>query len=111
MGGVLFAHCAVMRCAVFESVLPLSFWPLSLPPSLPLMVLIHTHTHRYRHAHFDPNVQAGSPPPKPAHPYRTIGCIFNHTSFYANAQPSDSVLTCGFSLHNRSQWKIGRAHV
>jgi centrosomal protein CEP76 len=60
---------------------------------------------RYRHTNFDPNLQAGAPPPVPSHPYRSIGCLFNHTSFLANAQPSDSVLTCIFDLGNRSLWK------
>eukprot|EP01137_Pigoraptor_chileana_P005113 Opistho-2@47775 len=41
----------------------------------------------------------------PAHPYRTIGCAFNHRAFYANNQPSDAVDTCRFSLTNDGLWK------
>ena len=60
---------------------------------------------RYRHVPFDPNNQAGAPPTSPTHPYRTVGCLFNHASFLANTQPSDSALTCRFDLWNRSLWK------
>eukprot|EP00731_Ephydatia_muelleri_P026239 Em0018g339a len=60
---------------------------------------------RYLHAEFQPNRQAGSPLPIPQHPYSQLGCIFNHQSFYANIQPSDSVAVCRFDLHNSSLWK------
>ena len=60
---------------------------------------------RYVQPNFDPNAQAGKPLPLPTHPYRTVGCVFNHTHFYANAQPSDAVSTCRFDLTNESHWK------
>lgn len=37
--------------------------------------------------------------------YRTIGCIFNHESFYANVQADDSVEACVFDLENGRHWK------
>lgn len=60
---------------------------------------------RYVQPDFDPNAQAGKPLPSSPHPYRTIGCAFNHQSFYANAQPSDAVSACRFVLSNESLWK------
>lgn len=60
---------------------------------------------RYVQPMFDPDTQAGKPLPPPTHPYRTIGCVFNHQSFYANAQPSNAVSACRFDLSNESLWK------
>ena len=60
---------------------------------------------RYIQPNFDPNTQAGKPLPLPTHPYRTVGCVFNHAHFYANAQPSDAVSTCRFDLTNETHWK------
>jgi len=37
--------------------------------------------------------------------YRTVGCVFNHESFYANCQGDDSVAACVFDLENRARWK------
>lgn len=68
--------------------------------------MIGTFLHsRFLHPKFDPNTQAGTPVPLPSHPYRTVGCVFNHKTFYANAQLSDSVPVCRFDLHNGSLWK------
>lgn len=39
------------------------------------------------------------------HPYKTIGCIFNHISFYANIQLLANVDTCSFDLRDSSKWK------
>lgn len=39
------------------------------------------------------------------YPYRTVGCVFNHKSFYANIQPSDAVEFCDFILKNHTKWK------
>ncbi len=39
------------------------------------------------------------------HNFQTIGCLFNHESFYANIQKSDSVKSCVFDLSNESLWK------
>lgn len=60
---------------------------------------------RFFHPIYDPDIQAGTAVAPPTHPYRTIGCVFNHCSFYANIQPSDNVLTCQFDLHHRALWK------
>ena len=43
--------------------------------------------HRYPHLAIDPNdPPAVSQPKQHDHSYRTIGCLFNHQSFYANTQ-------------------------
>ena len=60
---------------------------------------------RYVQPKFDPNTRAGKPLPLPTHPYRTVGCMFNHAHFYANTQPSDAVSTCRFDLTNETHWK------
>eukprot|EP00899_Mesostigma_viride_P001946 jgi/Mesvir1/11752/Mv00123-RA.1 len=38
-------------------------------------------------------------------PYRSIGCLFNHRSFYANCQVDDSVRAVSFHLENGAAWK------
>lgn len=43
--------------------------------------------------------------PKVKQFYRTIGCIFNHKSFYANVQPDDMVKNTIFDLGDDSLWK------
>ncbi|CUG86637.1 Hypothetical protein, putative [Bodo saltans] len=40
-----------------------------------------------------------------AHPYCTIGALFNHTSIFANVQNSDNAVTCKFDLDNEESWK------
>ena len=37
--------------------------------------------------------------------YRSIGCVFNHKSFYANIQPDDMVKSTIFDLNDDSLWK------
>uniref|UniRef100_A0A8C4PY17 Centrosomal protein of 76 kDa n=1 Tax=Eptatretus burgeri TaxID=7764 RepID=A0A8C4PY17_EPTBU len=44
-------------------------------------------------------------PPTPRHPYHTVGCVFNHSAFYANIQPTVDVSDCLFDLSNSSHWK------
>ena len=39
------------------------------------------------------------------HPYKTIGCIFNHRNFYANVQSVCNVDICSFNLRDQSKWK------
>lgn len=39
------------------------------------------------------------------HPYNTVGCVFNHRSFYANVQPIQHVDTCCFNLKDQAKWK------
>ena len=37
--------------------------------------------------------------------YRTIGCVFNQTAFYANIQPDDRVISTIFELEDDALWK------
>lgn len=39
------------------------------------------------------------------HPYKTIGCLFNHRNFYANIQPFANVETSSFNITDQSRWK------
>ena len=41
----------------------------------------------------------------PAYPYRTVGCLFNRRSFYANIQPTDDIRLCSFNLYSDANWK------
>ena len=41
---------------------------------------------RYMHRPINPEDPPGVPQPKPAYPYRTVGCVFNDEKFYANSQ-------------------------
>eukprot|EP00105_Crassostrea_gigas_P015727 XP_011432820.1 PREDICTED: centrosomal protein of 76 kDa-like [Crassostrea gigas] len=61
--------------------------------------------HRYIHLPIDPNAPPMDKQHRPKYPYKTIGCVFNHVSFYANNQPSDSVEVCKFNLKNEADWK------
>nr|XP_005996579.2 PREDICTED: centrosomal protein of 76 kDa isoform X1 [Latimeria chalumnae] len=61
--------------------------------------------HRYLHRPIKPDDPPLVEQPRPTYPYRTVGCVFNHQSFFANCQPSDSVDLCTFDLHNESKWK------
>ncbi|PIK54257.1 putative centrosomal protein [Apostichopus japonicus] len=61
--------------------------------------------HRYIHQPVNPDDPPSVQLPRPQYPFRTIGCIFNHRTFYANCQPSDNVDVCCFDLHDESLWK------
>ncbi|KAK7147789.1 hypothetical protein R3I94_010349 [Phoxinus phoxinus] len=61
--------------------------------------------HRYLHRPIDPDAPPMVPQPKPTHPYRTLGCVFNHKTFLANCQPSDAVELCVFDFTDGSRWK------
>ncbi|XP_067248886.1 centrosomal protein of 76 kDa isoform X2 [Chanodichthys erythropterus] len=61
--------------------------------------------HRYLHRPIDPDAPPMVPQPKPTHPYRTLGCVFNHKTFFANCQPSDAVELCVFDFTDGSRWK------
>ncbi|XP_077064363.1 centrosomal protein of 76 kDa [Siphateles boraxobius] len=61
--------------------------------------------HRYLHRPTDPDAAPMVPQPKPTHPYRTLGCVFNHKTFLANCQPSDAVELCVFDFTDGSRWK------
>ncbi|CAF1278742.1 unnamed protein product [Adineta steineri] len=62
---------------------------------------------RYQHTSIDPD----DPPLDKLslnnirHPYKTIGCLFNDKSFYANIQPTCNVDACVFRLTDQSKWK------
>ncbi|CAF1509539.1 unnamed protein product, partial [Rotaria sordida] len=62
---------------------------------------------RYQHISIDPD----APPLDKLslnnirHPYKTIGCLFNDKSFYANVQPTCNVDTSVFRLTDQSKWK------
>eukprot|EP00112_Aurelia_sp_Birch-Aquarium-sp1_P012545 Seg2636.3 transcript_id=Seg2636.3/GoldUCD/mRNA.D3Y31 product="Centrosomal protein of 76 kDa" protein_id=Seg2636.3/GoldUCD/D3Y31 len=60
---------------------------------------------RFIHQPIDPNDPPAVRQPKQSHPYKTIGCVFNHREFFANCQPSDNVDLCIFDLLNESLWK------
>lgn len=60
---------------------------------------------RYLHQMIDPD----DPPLEKnllvKHPYRTVSCLFNHKTFYANIQPSINIETCSFILKDQTKWK------
>jgi centrosomal protein CEP76 len=60
---------------------------------------------RYPHVPVDPDDLPIRPGLKPPYPYRTIGCVFNHELFFANAQPTDFVHMCVFDLNDGARWK------
>ncbi|KAF0975031.1 hypothetical protein FDP41_005784 [Naegleria fowleri] len=39
------------------------------------------------------------------HKLLTVGCVFNHNSYYANIQKTDNVSDCVFDLENETLWK------
>ncbi|KAL4617007.1 centrosomal protein of 76 kDa [Arapaima gigas] len=82
-------HAWVMTCGTDGSV---TFWE-SLT------------AHRYLHQPVNPDVPTLAPQPKPSCPYRTVGCVFNHSAFLANCQPSDAVELCIFDFQDQSRWK------
>lgn len=42
--------------------------------------------YRYAHRPINPDDLPALKQSRPEHPYRTVGCVFNHQSFYANSQ-------------------------
>jgi centrosomal protein CEP76 len=60
---------------------------------------------RYPHVPVDPDELPIKPGVKPPYPYRTVGCLFNHEMFFANAQPSDAVHMSVFDLSDGARWK------
>lgn len=81
-------------------------WVTTISPSGEVVFWESLTAQRYIHHFIDPD----DPPlnkqqPKPEHMFQTIGCLFNHKSFYANSQPSDHVDICQFDLQNKSLWK------
>lgn len=37
--------------------------------------------------------------------YRTVGCVFNHKSFFANIQTDDKVINTSWDLEDEYMWK------
>jgi centrosomal protein CEP76 len=60
---------------------------------------------RYLHLYLDPDDPPLDKQFVSKHPYKTIGCLFNHKNFYANIQPIGSVDTCSFHLVDQGKWK------
>jgi centrosomal protein CEP76 len=60
---------------------------------------------RYLHLYLNPDDPPLDKNIVVKHPYKTIGCLFNHRVFYANIQPISNVDTCSFELVNQSKWK------
>ena len=61
--------------------------------------------HRYVHQAVNPEDGFEVARTKPKYPYKTVGCVFNHQSFYANTQVTDVVSMCEFDLPNSAHWK------
>ena len=85
-GGV--AHTWVMTIAPDNSI---TFWESLTaersPSILHVMCKFYPNLFdRFSHKSVDPDHPAGVPVPQLEHPYRSIGCVFNHQSFYANCQ-------------------------
>ncbi|CAH1779275.1 unnamed protein product [Owenia fusiformis] len=60
---------------------------------------------RYIHKAVNPDDPPLDKQHRPRYPYQTLGCVFNHTSFYANTQGTDTIGACQLDLHNQSHWK------
>jgi centrosomal protein CEP76 len=60
---------------------------------------------RYLHLHINPDDPPLDKNIVVKHPYKTIGCLFNHKNFYANIQTLSNVDTCCFHLKDQSKWK------
>jgi centrosomal protein CEP76 len=60
---------------------------------------------RYLHIYINPDDPPLDKNVLVKHPYKTISCVFNHQSFYANIQPVANVDACSFNLRDESRWK------
>ncbi|XP_033119568.1 centrosomal protein of 76 kDa-like [Anneissia japonica] len=80
-------------------------WVMSISPDGVVMFWESLTGHRYVHQTVDPDDPPAVDQPRGQYPYRAIGCVFNHQSFYANNQPSDTVELCRFELHDDTLWK------
>jgi len=94
-GGV--AHTWVMTIAPDGSI---TFWEsltAERSQSVTLFLFFDANLlYRFSHKPVDPDHPAGVPVPQLEHPYRTIGCVFNHQSFFANCQVIACILyMCG----------------
>jgi len=62
------------------------------------MVILCQNSDRYPHVPVDPDDLPIRPGLKPPYPYKTVGCIFNHEYFFANAQVFGLLLSISFLL-------------
>ena len=46
---------------------------------------------RYAHRPVNPDDPPALKQSRPDHPYRTVGCVFNHRTFYANSQVRNQI--------------------
>ena len=60
---------------------------------------------RFAHKRVNPNDPPAVKQPINSHPYKIVGCIYNHACFFANTQPRDVVETVDFTLEDPTLWK------
>jgi len=80
-------------------------WVMTISPEGEVAFWESLTAHRYAHRPINPDDPPALKQSRADHPYRTVGCVFNHRSFYANSQPTDSVEVCQFELQNETRWK------
>ena len=61
--------------------------------------------HRYSHHLIDLDDAPSLKFTRCMHPFKTVGCAYNHKSFYANVQPIDIVQAVDFSFETATLWK------
>lgn len=81
-------------------------WVVTLSPDYEQVVFWESLSgNRYLHMFIDPDDPPLDKNILVKHPYKTIGCLFNHRNFYANIQSLSNVDTCNFNLRDQSKWK------
>lgn len=80
-------------------------WVMTISPEGEVAFWESLTAHRYAHRPINPDDPPALKQSRADHPYRTVGCVFNHCSFYANSQPTDSVEVCQFELQSETRWK------
>nr|CAB3230038.1 centrosomal protein of 76 kDa-like [Phallusia mammillata] len=60
---------------------------------------------RYIHCRVEPDDPPIIDQGAASHPFKTVDCLYNHESFYANSQFLNAVETCRFDLNDSSLWK------
>ncbi|CAH3025955.1 unnamed protein product [Porites evermanni] len=80
-------------------------WVMTISPEGEVTFWESLTAHRYAHRPVNPDDPPALKQSRPEHPYKTVGCVFNHQSFYANSQPADAVDMCLFELYNEARWK------
>jgi len=61
-------------------------WVMTISPEGEVIFWESLTAHRYAHRPINPDDPPALKQSRPDHPYRTVGCVFNHKSFYANSQ-------------------------